>query len=109
MENLPTTTTPAQTSTGQEFEVLLIGGPANGRLMLVDNVQERYLIPQVSVEGNEVPGDLDTYTTAGYTTLTIPRSFSEGKPWFIAVLDGLNIDDAITLLFNNYVKTIHGS
>jgi hypothetical protein len=109
MENSQITTTNDQSTTGPEFEVLMVGGPENGRLVKVQNVQEEYLFPQISVfESTDIPEDLNTYQVTRYTTITIPRSCSDGSPWFIGVADGMDVDDVITLLFNNYVKSIHG-
>ena len=54
----------------------------------------------VEEAGNE--GGMNAYQSTLYQTITVPRSFSEGQPWFLAIANGMTVDDAFDLLIRKY-------
>ena len=94
------------------YEVLLVGGPKDGELLEVSEVQEKYFFPVLDefenvaehedLTGEDSGCELNTYRTELYNTVTVPGM--SGKVWFLGLYQGTNMDDCIEALFRNYIN-----
>ena len=81
----------------------MICGPRDGQVLTVSKVEEQYFMPCLDVvEEPKVDGQLNCYQSTTYNTVTVPRSFTDGSPWFMAIAEGHTVDDAFDLLILRY-------